>query len=111
VSAGPELPQAAAHRVAGRFGSPEVTLEVGSPRGEPVRAVYAAAHVASGNPPNPAVRYHIDVSTDRGRTWADGNAGLAEPSVLSLAVSAEFTTLRSVRAICFPELENRCIVP
>jgi hypothetical protein len=69
VSAGPELPQAAARLVRGRFGSPEVTLEVGSPRGEPVRAVYAAAHVASGNPPNPAVRYYIDVSADGGRTW------------------------------------------
>jgi hypothetical protein len=69
VSAGPNLPQAAAHVVAGRFGSPNVTLEVASPRGEQVRAVYAAAHVLSGNPPNPGVRYHIDLSTDRGRTW------------------------------------------
>ena len=27
------------------------------------------AHLASGNPPRPEVRYHIDYSTDRGKTW------------------------------------------
>jgi hypothetical protein len=69
VSAGPTLPHARAHLVEGRFGSPKVTLELAAPRGEPVRAVHAAAHVMSGNPPNPRVKYAIDVSLDGGKTW------------------------------------------
>ncbi len=69
VSAGPNLPQAQAHCVAGKFGSPEVTLEVATPRGEPALEVYAAAHVLSGSPPQPEIRYQIEMSTDAGRTW------------------------------------------
>jgi len=69
VSAGPNRPQAEAHLVAGRFGSPQVTLELATPRGEKVLTVYAAAHVASGSPPRPDVKYQIDYSTDGGRTW------------------------------------------
>jgi hypothetical protein len=69
VSAGPTLPQARAHVVEGRFGTPKVTLEVVPPRGEPVVEVHAAAHVFSGNPPNPRVRYAIDFSLDGGKTW------------------------------------------
>jgi hypothetical protein len=69
VSAGPNLPQAQAHVVDGKFGSPNVTLAVKTPRGEPVLAVYAAAHIQSGNPPRPDVKYQIDVSTDDGKTW------------------------------------------
>src|SRR5207302_6845365 len=57
VSAGPNLPQALEHLVEGRFGSPKATLELAAPRGEPVLAVYAAAHVQSGNPPSPKVKY------------------------------------------------------
>lgn len=69
VSAGPNLPQAAAHVVDGKFGGPSVTLELKSPRGEPLRAIHAAGHVASGNPPRFEVKYQIDVSTDGGKTW------------------------------------------
>jgi Neuraminidase (sialidase) len=32
-------------------------------------AVYAAAHVLSGSPPQPEVKYQIDYSTDAGKTW------------------------------------------
>jgi hypothetical protein len=69
VSAGPNLDQARAHLVAGKFGTPNVTLELATPRREPVREVYAAAHVQSGNPPRPEVKYQIDYSTDSGKSW------------------------------------------
>src|SRR5207249_1795847 len=66
---GPTLPQAAAHVVEGRFDSPSVTLELRSPRGESVAEVFAAGHVRSSNPPDPAVQYRIELSTDGGKTW------------------------------------------
>lgn len=69
VSAGPNLPQAAAHVVAGKFDSPTVTLQLAAPRGAPAAAVYAAAHVRSSNPPSPNVAYRIEMSLDQGRTW------------------------------------------
>jgi hypothetical protein len=69
VSAGPNLDQAQAHVVAGKFGSPDVTLEVKAPRGEAAVAVFAAGHILSGNPPSPEVKYQIDVSADGGRSW------------------------------------------
>jgi hypothetical protein len=69
VSAGPTVAQAKAHVVAGGFGTPEVTLELATPRREPAVAVYAAAEMQSGNPPRPDVRYSIDCSTDGGTTW------------------------------------------
>jgi len=69
VSAGPNLPQALAHLVDGKFGTPQVTLEVATPRGEPVVAIHAAAHVQSGNPPRPDIKYQIEYSSDEGRTW------------------------------------------
>jgi hypothetical protein len=69
VSAGPNRPQAQAHVVAGKFGSPSVTLELATPRGEKALTVHAAAHVMSGNPPRPEVKYHIDLSADGGKTW------------------------------------------
>lgn len=69
LSAGPNRPQAQAHVVSGRFGSPDVTLEAAAPRGEPVLAVHTAAHVNSGSPPNSEVKYQIELSTDSGRSW------------------------------------------
>jgi hypothetical protein len=69
VSAGPNVPQAAAHIVEGRFDSSAVTLELRTPRGEPVSEVYAAAHVRSSSPPDPKVKYQIEYSTDAGKTW------------------------------------------
>jgi hypothetical protein len=68
-SVGPSLAEAASHVIAGKFGSPLVELEVASPRKEPAVAVHAAAHVQSGSPPRPDVRYQIDYSTDGGRSW------------------------------------------
>lgn len=69
VSAGPNLDQAARHVVEGKMGTPRVTIELTAPRGEPALEVYAAAHVLSGNPPDPNVKYVIDLSTDGGKTW------------------------------------------
>ncbi len=69
VSAGPNVPQAQAHVVAGKFGSPNVTLEITSPRREGINAIYAAAHVVSNDPPSPDVKYYIDYSRDGGKTW------------------------------------------
>jgi hypothetical protein len=69
VSAGPNRPQAEAHVVEGKSGSPRVTLEVATPRRERAVTVYAAAHVQSGNPPRPDIKYQIDFSTDGGKTW------------------------------------------
>jgi hypothetical protein len=69
VSAGPNLAQAAAHLVDGKFGTPRVTLELAPPRGERILEVHAAAHVRSGSPPRPEVKYQIEVSTDGGKSW------------------------------------------
>lgn len=69
VSAGPNVPQAAAHVIAGEFDTPRVTLELAAPRGAKAVAVYAAAHVASSNPPSPDFTYQIEQSTDQGKSW------------------------------------------
>jgi hypothetical protein len=69
VSAGPNKPQAAAHIIAGAFDTPAVTLGLAAPRHEPVIAIYAAAHMASGNPPSPETKYQIEFSSNQGRTW------------------------------------------
>jgi len=69
VSAGPNLPQAMAHVVAGKFDSPAVTLELSTPRGERAVEVFAAAHVRSSSPPDPKVKYQIELSTDGGKSW------------------------------------------
>ena len=69
VSAGPTRPLAEAHVVEGAFDSPQVTLELNTPRGEHATNLYAAAHVASSNPPDPEISYQIEYSTDSGATW------------------------------------------
>jgi hypothetical protein len=69
VSAGPAVGAARAHVIAGGFPAPEATMELATPRREPVVAVHAAAHMASGNPPRPEVRYQIDLSVDGGKSW------------------------------------------
>lgn len=69
VSAGPNLPQVLPHVVAGTIPSPLVTLELATPRGEPIRQVYAAAHTLSGSPPDASIAYHIEFSLDGGNTW------------------------------------------
>jgi hypothetical protein len=70
VSAGPTLAQSKAHVVEGAFGTPRVTLELATPRGEPVVAIYATAHLASSNPPDPKVKYQVEWSADGGKSWA-----------------------------------------
>ncbi|HEY6226673.1 MAG TPA: hypothetical protein VI282_06085, partial [Verrucomicrobiae bacterium] len=69
VSAGPNLAQAKARIVAGGFNTPQVTLEIATPRGEPGVELYAVGHVASGNPPASDIKYQIECSTDAGKTW------------------------------------------
>jgi hypothetical protein len=69
VSAGPNVTQAKSHIVAGKFNSPQVTLELATPRGEEALEIYAAAHVASGNPPTSDIKYQIEYSIDSGKTW------------------------------------------
>src|SRR5262249_21701775 len=61
--------QAEPHIIDGAFGTPRVTLEIKTPRGEPATDIYAAAHVLSNSPPNPAVAYQIDYSTGSGGSW------------------------------------------
>lgn len=68
-SAGPNLPQAEPHVVGGGFGTPTVTLALRTPQGQPVRHVYAAAHVLSSSPPDPKILYQIEYSQDQGKTW------------------------------------------
>jgi hypothetical protein len=69
ASAGPNLPQAQAHVVDGKFDSPRVTLALSAPHSEPVVALYAAAHIRSSNPPRPEIKYQIEASTDGGKSW------------------------------------------
>jgi hypothetical protein len=69
ISAGPNLDQAKAHVIAGGFGTPGVTLELKTPRGEPAVAIHAVAHILSGNPPDPGIKYQIECSTDAGKNW------------------------------------------
>lgn len=69
VSAGPNRNQAEGSIVAGKFESPAAALELRTPRGEPAAAVYATAHMRSSNPPDPRVKYQIELSTDGGKSW------------------------------------------
>jgi hypothetical protein len=70
VSAGPTLPQAQTHVIAGAFGRPRVTLELATPRGEAITAVYAVAHLNSSTPPDPKIKYQIEWSADGGGSWS-----------------------------------------
>jgi hypothetical protein len=69
VSVGPTQAQAQQHVVEGGFGTSTVTLELSAPRGLTASHLYAAAHIASGNPPDPDIRYQIEYSLDAGRSW------------------------------------------
>jgi hypothetical protein len=69
VSAGPPIEHARTHVVDGAFGTPTVTLSLTAPRQAEAVAVYAAAEVESGDPPDPRVLYAIDCSTDGGKSW------------------------------------------
>ena len=67
LSVGPELNLAKSFVTAGGFGEKKVTLAI-KPN-KPVVGLHASAHVASGSPPNPKVRYHIEYSLDSGKRW------------------------------------------
>ena len=69
ISAGPNQEQARTHIVHGDFNTPNVTLELASPRERPISAIHAAAHIASGNPPAPEIKYQIEYSIDGGQNW------------------------------------------
>ena len=69
VNIGPNVPLVRGHIVAGKLETPTVTLELATPRGEPIRQVYAAANVRSGSPPDPKVLYQIEISRDGGKSW------------------------------------------
>jgi len=68
-SAGPTVAHARKHLTAGEFGQPSMTLEVPTPQDRPVAAIYAAAHVASGNPPRTDVQYAIDYRLGDDEPW------------------------------------------
>ncbi len=71
-SVGPFIDQVRAAVAEGKLDKDSrVVMRVATPRGERIAAVHAAAHVRSGVPPNPDVRYQIELSTDNGKTWAD----------------------------------------
>ncbi len=67
VSLGPELDLARTFLVDGAFGERSVTLAATPSR--KLAGLHAAAHIASSSPPNPAIRYQIETSTDNGKTW------------------------------------------
>jgi hypothetical protein len=74
VSFGPNKQQAASRIIDGAFDTSSVTLRLSTPRGEKVTTMYAAAHIASGNPPDSSIEYFCRYSTDGGKNWqvADG---------------------------------------
>ena len=67
LSLGPEANLAETYISAGAFGEKRVTLTA-TPN-HPVTQIYAAAHVASSNPPNPKFKYQIEYSLDGGKSW------------------------------------------
>ncbi|MEM7013482.1 MAG: hypothetical protein AAF585_18575 [Verrucomicrobiota bacterium] len=67
-SLGPEANLAETFVVDGAFGEKSVTLAA-KPENR-VSQIVAAAHVASGNPPNPEIQYQIEYSLDGGERWA-----------------------------------------
>ncbi len=70
VSAGLTLPEANAHVIVGRFGTPKVTLELATPNREPAIAIYAAGHVASSNPPRSDIKYQIEHASEGSQNYA-----------------------------------------
>jgi hypothetical protein len=67
VSAGPNKNQARV--VDGRLDTANVTVELATPRREKAVRLHVGAHVASGNPPDPNIKFQIEVSTDAGASW------------------------------------------
>jgi hypothetical protein len=67
LSVGPELNLAQTYVTSGGFNQKDVTLAI-KPN-KPVVELHASAHVASGSPPNPKVRYYVEYSLDSGKSW------------------------------------------
>ena len=68
-SAGPNRDQVQPYVIDGQFDSPRLTLQLTTPRDEPITEVFAAARVRSSSPPSPDVHYGIEISTDAGKSW------------------------------------------
>ena len=69
-----------ASKVLAEFGHIDTLVTcVGDSIRKPVVKLHASAHVASGSPPNPKVRYHIEYSLDSGKTWLSIVKGRAIP--------------------------------
>jgi hypothetical protein len=69
VSAGPELRHAESRLVAGKFGTPQITLKLTSPQQHGPFRLYAAAHIQSSSPPQSDIKYQIEYSLDGGKAW------------------------------------------
>lgn len=78
-SLGPESDLAKRYVTAGSFGEPKVTLSV-SPR-DGVVGIHAAAHTASGAPPDSDVRYSIEYSLDDGAMWRPVVTNWSDPTM------------------------------
>ena len=46
-----------------------MTLELATPRKEPIATIIASAQIGSSCPPSPEVKYQIEYSLDGGRSW------------------------------------------
>jgi hypothetical protein len=68
TSAGPTKAQAAAHQIAGKLESGNVTLELQPPTNTKPTHIYAASWQSSGNPPGNS-KYQIEYSQDHGQSW------------------------------------------
>jgi hypothetical protein len=67
LAMGPEMELAKTSIADGAFGETTVTLT--ATPSEPVTGIYAAAHTASGSPPNPDTGYWIEYSLNAGKNW------------------------------------------
>ncbi len=67
LSVGPELDLAKSFVTAGGFGEKQLTFTITPDK--PVIGLHVAAHIASGSPPNPKVRYQIEYSLNNGVSW------------------------------------------
>lgn len=67
LSVGPELDLAKSFITSGTFGDKALTLTVTPDH--PAIELHVAAHIASGSPPNPDIRYQIEYSLNQGVSW------------------------------------------
>lgn len=67
TSLGPELDLAKTFVIDGDFNEKALTLAASSNR--PVIGIHAAAHTASGSPPDPNIKYTIEYSLSSGEKW------------------------------------------